>query len=314
MPEVYTTLGQSTLASGYTSGGVSLVLNSGSSFPSTGNFRVRVENEIFKVTARSSGTLTVVGAQEGTSASNHSSGATCTEVVTALALDAIRSDQNAQGVLASLPSSAKQGDAYKATDGYYDYFFNGSVWVPKYRGMICTIPTQTFGFKNQQSATVVTSKGPTILTVPAGTVNFTLYACPVTPPFTAVALINIVSPSRAYTASGFFAYGSSNDHFTGPAFAMEANIYLARLVGTNFTNFSTGQPVFHPFKPLWVKILDNTTNLEMYISTDGLDWVLVYSEATGTTVTVTHVGIGAGKDTNSPGCDNQVALYSLVIT
>jgi hypothetical protein len=95
---------------------------------------------------------------------------------------------------------------------------------------------------------------------------------------------------------------------------MEDHYYIARLSGSNFTNFSVTDPKFHPNNPLWVKLVDDTTNLKQYISTDGLDWVLIYSETTGTSVTCTHVGIGGGKDTNSPGYDNQVILFSLVIT
>ncbi len=90
--ETYTTLGESTLDTSYTSGGVTLSPTSAASFPATGVFRVRVDNEIFKVTAVAGGDFTVVGAQEGTSAANHSSGATITEVVTAASLNAIRGE------------------------------------------------------------------------------------------------------------------------------------------------------------------------------------------------------------------------------
>jgi hypothetical protein len=312
--EGYTTLAETTLASGYTAGSGTMSLTSGASFPAAGltfSVRVNVTGAIYTCT-RSSNTLTVT--LESGSDVNVSSGASVVAVVTKRAVDNIRSNQYQQGALASLPSTANAGDRYTPTDGYYDYFFNGSVWVPSYRGMICTAPTQTFAFKNQQSSTVSTSKGPTVLTVPAGSINFTLYACPVTPPFTAVALINQISPSRAYTAAGFFAYGSSNDHFSGLAVGMEDHYYMARLSGSNFTNYSLGNPLMHRTMPLWVKLVDDTSTFKIYVSTDGLDWVMIYSETTGTTQTCTHVGIGGGKDTNSPGYDNQVALFSLVIT
>ncbi len=312
--EGYTTLAETTLASGYTAASGTMSLTSGALFPAAGltfSVRVNTTGAIYTCT-RSSNTLTVT--LESGSDVNLSSGAAVVHVMTKRALDNIRSNQYQQGGIASLPSVANAGDRYTPTDGYYDYFFNGSVWVPSYRGMICTAPTQTFAFKNQQSATVSSAKGPIVLTIPPASVQFTLYACPVTPPFTAVALINGIHPSRAYTAAGFLAYGSSNDHYTGPCFSMEDHYYIARLSGSNFTNFSVTDPKFHPNNPLWVKLVDDTTNLKQYISTDGLDWVLIYSETTGTSVTCTHVGIGGGKDTNSPGYDNQVILFSLVIT
>lgn len=84
-----TTIGQAlhdtrdTLASDYTSGGGSLVLSSGqgakyATVTATAPYYVRVDDELFRVTARSTDTLTVVGAQGGTSAADH---ATSTQVV-----------------------------------------------------------------------------------------------------------------------------------------------------------------------------------------------------------------------------------------
>lgn len=312
--EGYTTLAETTLASGYTASSGTMALTSGALFPAAGltfSVRVNVTGAIYSCT-RVGSTLTVT-LEFGTDVSL-SAGVSVIEVVTARVLNAIRSNQNAQGLLSALPAVAHQGDQFKPTDGYYDYFYNGAVWVPKYRGMICTQPTQTFGFKNQQSATVSTANGPTVLTVPPGTVNFTLYACPVTPPFTAIALINVICPSRQYTPSGFLAYAASDDHFEGPAFGMDNNLYIGRISGTNFTNFSLSVPIFHPNTPIWVKITDDTVNTSFYLSTDGIDWVLFFTELSGASLTITHVGIGAGKDTNSPGYDNQISLLSLVIT
>jgi len=82
------------LASAYTAGGTSLTLTSGhgSRFPSSGDFWVRCENEIFKATARSTDTLTVTGAQDGTPAANHAAGAEVYWVLGVAALDQLRSD------------------------------------------------------------------------------------------------------------------------------------------------------------------------------------------------------------------------------
>jgi hypothetical protein len=71
-----------TLASGYTSGGTSISVTSATGLPSgSTDFYVIVQadggntEEVFKVTNVSGTTLTVVGAQAGTSASNHGAGA-----------------------------------------------------------------------------------------------------------------------------------------------------------------------------------------------------------------------------------------------
>ncbi len=72
----------STVSSTYTSGGGTLVVTSGTGLPSgASNYYLTVSaeggntEEVFHVTSRSSGTLTVTGAQAGTSASNHAIGA-----------------------------------------------------------------------------------------------------------------------------------------------------------------------------------------------------------------------------------------------
>src|SRR5581483_9995896 len=77
---------QSTLSSSYTAGGTSLSVTSAASgasqLPTDGDFFLIVQAdgantaEVFLVTSRSGTTLTVIGAQAGTSASNHASGAT----------------------------------------------------------------------------------------------------------------------------------------------------------------------------------------------------------------------------------------------
>lgn len=83
-----------TLASGYTAGGASLVLTSGhgARFPSSGDFWVRVDDEVLQVTARSTDTLTVTGAQDGTIAANHSASADVYWVLGVEGLDQLRAD------------------------------------------------------------------------------------------------------------------------------------------------------------------------------------------------------------------------------
>lgn len=73
----------STLSSGISSGATSLSVASASAFPSSGNFRILIDSEIFLVTAVSGTTFTVTGAQESTTAASHSSGTTVTHIVTA---------------------------------------------------------------------------------------------------------------------------------------------------------------------------------------------------------------------------------------
>jgi len=118
MPEQYTTLGQSTLNGGINNSVTTLTVTSASSFPSSGVFRVRVEDEIMKATGVSGSDFTVVRGQEGTSPASHADGQAIYEVVTAAMLDEVRKDIAETGLYGSLPAygTRKLGDIYLPND------------------------------------------------------------------------------------------------------------------------------------------------------------------------------------------------------
>lgn len=85
-----------TVGSDYTSGATSLVLSTGqgakyAGATATAPYYVRIENEVLKVTGRSSDTLTVAGAQDGTSAASHVAGKAVEPIISKTQLDAYRS-------------------------------------------------------------------------------------------------------------------------------------------------------------------------------------------------------------------------------
>ncbi|MEM3008358.1 MAG: hypothetical protein QXU32_01460 [Nitrososphaerales archaeon] len=94
-------LADSKLASAMDSTQTTLTVLSGEGarFPSVGNFRVTVDDEIMLCTARSNDTLTVVRGVEGTTAAAHSAGA---EVVHTLTKEGL--DNYVMNILRSIPS------------------------------------------------------------------------------------------------------------------------------------------------------------------------------------------------------------------
>ena len=75
-----------TIASGVTS----LVVTTGTCFPTSGRFRILIDTELIIVDARSGTTLSsLTRGAEGTSAASHTSGATVTEFLTAGAMGAL---------------------------------------------------------------------------------------------------------------------------------------------------------------------------------------------------------------------------------
>jgi hypothetical protein len=73
----------STLSSSINNSVTSLTVASAAAFPAAGNFRIIVDAEIMLVTAVSTNTFTVTRAQEGTTATSHTSPAAVTHILTA---------------------------------------------------------------------------------------------------------------------------------------------------------------------------------------------------------------------------------------
>jgi len=86
----------STLASGISDSDASLTVASGegAKFPSTYPFNVRIDDEILQCTNRSTDTLTVTRAQEGTTAAAHASGKAVELVITAKAISDLNTAVN----------------------------------------------------------------------------------------------------------------------------------------------------------------------------------------------------------------------------
>lgn len=101
MPELFTNNAQSTLDGAINDSVTSLDVSSASSFPVSGDFRIKIDDEIMLVTAVSSNTFTVTRGSESTTAASHSSGATVSHVLTAAAIEQIRlSEANLNALLA----------------------------------------------------------------------------------------------------------------------------------------------------------------------------------------------------------------------
>jgi hypothetical protein len=89
-----------TLNGAITAGAASLVVTSATGLPSSGDFRLRIDDEILICTARSSTTCTVTRGAESTTAAAHSNGATVSMVLTAEGLTTAIEEAVAAGTLA----------------------------------------------------------------------------------------------------------------------------------------------------------------------------------------------------------------------
>jgi hypothetical protein len=293
--------GTTTLNGAIDSSQTSITVTSGAVFPATGNFRIKISNEIMLVTARSTNDLTVVRGYEGTSAASHGDLTTATLILTADSHDRFGKDNHVLWGYSSLPPLNK----LVGTDG-------------------STILTSSdFTWNNQGGASVADAGGTIALRAPPSSGNNirTLYRPTPAPSWTLIAAIKAVcfaddggtqNPQigvvlRQSTSSKLFTFGFNRQSTVAMRFGLDK--------WTNDTSFSSTpwkvtNPVFHG-ELAWFKITDNNTNLVFSISNDGLEWHQIFSEARGTFMTLNggvtgpdQFGISINNGANSSGLDS----------
>lgn len=288
------------LASSYTSGGGSLSLTSGhgARFPSAGDFWVRADDEVFKVTARTGDTLTVTGAQDGTSASNHSAGATVRWVLSAAALTQLRADLIQTGAIGSIPSasSVPAGTIYLPTDSVYSIVrSDGSSWAYFRDGAQLT-PVVNGDFSDHGSPTVSTTGGVVNISVSAGASDLIVgrkksisgiasVTCRVLPHFI----------TEDYHSAGLFVTDDTKILTWGIEGRATSGVRTNLISGdwTNDTTFSGDNVVlaFGFASGLFLRYAESGGNRILSASPDGINYTTYLTEANTTFLTATKIGM-----------------------
>lgn len=303
MSQDYTNDVTGALTTLYTSGGTSLVFTlSTGSLPTTGRIfylQVAAETvntaEYFKCTSYTSAlgvyTATVVGAQSGSGASNHA----ITAVVTGcwwlpVVVDGVRSDQSQAGTYANLPTSGmKQGDCYKQTDGPYEWFYNGSAWIPIIGGFgqVAAPPLASWTWDNQGGGTLDTTNGYPYAVFPNAGATSTrmLYRSAPSTPYTITVLLShdfggLVGPTGS-ECGWQVGFGDSSGKYVvilgqlsssawkvGTQKWSSSSSYNSQYVGASITPTVE----FMLKNPIWLQIKDDGTNLTFNTSLDGQHW------------------------------------------
>lgn len=320
MPELYANNASTTLNGAINNSVTSLIVTSATGFPASGNFRIIIDTEIILVTAVAGTTFTIVRGQEGTAGASHSNGAAIDHIFTAGALDAIRGDITQQGALASLPTAGVAGRIYKPNDSVLEYFDNGSVWTPYFRGSKLVLPTG-FSWINQGTASLTTTNGGEFVRKAGGggadNIHARVVAVPATPFTRTLCHIPMVpcGPS-SYPNCGMCLYdgtkfqtfaiqwrqdGAGADNFRG--------FFIGVTRWTNTTTFSADafqKPVAYG-TPIWQRIIDNGTTRSFAISLDGIEFTTLFADTHTTFLTASHIGFYV----NAVACANDVGIRAL---
>jgi len=152
-----------TLSSGCTNVAATVNVASAAGYPTTGNFRIRIDNELMLVTAVSGTTWTVTRGIESTSAIAHSGGTPVNHVYTAGSHAQALLDNNQSGALSSLPTAGNAGSKFFPTDAPFMYYDNGTTWNaigPVYQ---CNPPTSSWTLYRTNANTTVSYQGSALM-------------------------------------------------------------------------------------------------------------------------------------------------------
>lgn len=309
MSEGYTTLGQVELASDYTAGDPTMDLVDGSSLPGTGlTFSVRsMDTGVIYTCTRASNTLTVT--VEFGSDDDIATGGVLKEVVTQRSLDAIRADITKTGASASAVQET-EGNIYLPDDDVSLARDNGADFDRF--GPICkmTPPIDAdFTWLNRGSspqADVTVKPGHVYLESGAGTGGYQwrIRHKAVSTPFTAeigFRIISIQNNNQQFfgltiddgTKLISFGFGYHNAALSIWSWNSVTSSNGTIMWDQNFINNLAFTGV------VFLKLVDNGTNRFYYISGDGVNWLQIYTEASGVWITPTSIGFGMATNAGS---------------
>lgn len=286
MVERYANNSASTLAGGIDSSVTSLDVADASTFPATGQFRIRIDSELLLVTAVSSNTFTVSRGSEGTTPASHSNGAAVNGTLTAGALDQIRADISTKAAWASRSAASKEGRLFFPTDGFMLSRDNGSAWEsygPLYH--LTEFDDTGFAWVNQGSATITFTNGGAVVYTPinSNVLNCRFKSQPSKPyTVTAHVRINTLTPNSTSWAFGL-AWRKSGDgkiitaYFNGGPSTIFFTVDKWNSASAYSATYTAISLLYSPLNDFWIRIADDNTNRKVSISTDGQNFLEVHS-------------------------------------
>jgi hypothetical protein len=320
--ERYSNRGQTTISQGggITSGDTSVTVASSASLPSAGTFRIVIESEICACTGVAGNVLTIVRAQEGTTAAAHPNGATITQVLTNQGLLNVGSQIHGSDTYTNRPAVGDIGRLYLPTDGFSIDREDGTTWSSWGPVNQWTPPVfGDFSWVNQTSnavtATSDTTHGGIYINAPAqsGGESPRILEEPVpgATPWTVTAHISPLGfPANFWEAGLRLRESSSGKAITfGFNFNATLNFSIDKF-NADFTYNSTygsfpslGQAGYWASPPHWFQISDNGTSRIMRLSSDGQHWLDVLTGIGNTDfITANRIGFFANSINASHDC------------
>lgn len=292
-----------------TTGATSCTVASGSSFPSSGTFRILIDTEIIKVTNVSGTTWTIARGDGGTTATTHSSGATVYGIVTKEALDALTSiysngaEISNRRVLNFIGADVADDSGNSRVNITVAPSFEANWTKPVAANFSIVNPGGSASF-------AANSKGSLFFRAPALGGNAPRgLAIPIpSTPYTITLRIEQCCWDIDYAGVGAGWWDDTNSRVH--ALVMyKNNIQVNQLSYTSYntTNINFNAGAASQFK--WIQLTDDGTNRSFKIGVDGENWLTtLWSGSRTTWATPTHVGVYC--EPNNSSYDAAVLLNS----
>lgn len=242
---------------------VTVAATSATGFPTAGNFRIKIDNEILLVTAVSGLNFTASRAQEGTTIATHASGATVTHVLSATSLKNIINER----VIAA-------------------------EMVPPVES--------TFSWVNQGTATVAETQGWSYLSDDvSGTPSLKLRvkSTPGTPFTKTLCFIPNFNANTNSELAGFVFRNSGSDELVVMAIKHSSGgapeLRLVHYIDENTEDVVVQSwPItfVHCSSRIWLRVTDDGTDHKFYTSTDGVNFNLFTTQANNAYTTADQYG------------------------
>ncbi|WP_166460483.1 beta strand repeat-containing protein, partial [Mycobacterium paragordonae] len=224
------------------------------------------------------------------------------------------------------PTVGTKGRMYVSNDVGLIQRDNGSAWEYVWGGPLGYLtkpPSSSWSWVNQGTASTASELGGERITAPSSTRNFRLRTRTLTPSsnYSAVAYVEAagvpVGGSNLWLG-GIGLRNSSSQSFISFGPYLDNTTYYSALAVYRWTNATTisansfAKPVYQLAGgaiPNWYRIRDDGTNRYFDYSTNGVDWITVFSE--GRTAFITPDQFCFGFDNEGSGADCIIRLRSL---
>jgi len=253
-------------------------------FPTSGDFRIKIDGEILLVTGVAGATFTITRGMEGTTPATHAAGATVIHLLTKGGLEARVANRFVSDLYANKPAAGVKGRLFLPTDGLFLEYDDGSAWHKYGPCRRLKAPPQTgWTWVNQGNATATFTGSAVLVEDPdldSNSPEYRLLVRPLSSGATRlVAALSFNGISSASPRIGFCMRNPTDEDFTLWGL-YHGTTYASYLQFAHYSGPTTveNDPTFNgrvvpPQNLFWFKFDWSGDDKYYYFSMDGLNWI-----------------------------------------